>query len=571
MKDTENKNIKWGMAIFLSLFSFFLLYLNFLTPFIPGDDFLYPLKFPDQGFYGQEKITSLGDLLQSTVNHYINYNYRVAPHFILQVLHFFPKGLFNILNVLVFLLIPLSVLRIQFHKDGHLNAPLYFIVLLLIWCFHFDLGRSYFWMSGSLNYSWLLIPQLYFVGQLYLKYYNIRDFSKWDVLLSILICTSNENVVLALFGIASFLLIKKKLDKFLFTATLVLLAGGLIMFFSPSLESRAAREFLLNENWNYKIIEFAKRTMYYTLKSIPLLVIYFIYKKRKGERNTLIFFVGLLCLSVLPMFFAPLFEPRSAVFPFLVFLMFLTQSIDPNRIRSVTVVFLLLALGMLLAFNRSQLFLQSKSKNDFNRLVLEKNANSKSEVLLTNYCFGIQDSDLICDDVSTDYTSFENQSLANYFNIEKVKLSSRIEPELELHALLSDCKISEMREEKTHLSFELMEGVMVDSMFTKEQNNNLAVIIKLLSKNKIEDLSIVVRGSRRGVNKYRLFDLLPVFVRVHFLDFLENEEPFTNCNGAYYSYSHIDIVDRYDYIILMLYAKKRHAVIGEPIILDNKR
>jgi len=104
---------KWGIAAATALFSIFLFYLNRIYPYFPGDDAVFQLIIPENGIIGTEKIRSLGDLIESQYNFYFNYHYRILNHFILQGLLALPPIIFDFLNVLVFLLLPICVLKIS--------------------------------------------------------------------------------------------------------------------------------------------------------------------------------------------------------------------------------------------------------------------------------------------------------------------------------------------------------------------------------------------------------------------------------------------------------------------------
>ena len=80
-------------------------------PFVLGDDFLYALKFPKEGFVGSTGIESMQDYFNSQINHYNNYNNRIAPHALLQIILLLPTFVFDLTNVIVFLAPPWFIIK----------------------------------------------------------------------------------------------------------------------------------------------------------------------------------------------------------------------------------------------------------------------------------------------------------------------------------------------------------------------------------------------------------------------------------------------------------------------------
>ena len=196
---------KWSLGLVMVLSSIFLLYLNILVPYLPGDDHIFQLKFPDQGIIGHQRISSLSDLWQSQINFYCNYHYRVLNHTLLQILLMLPTWVFDLLNVVVILLLPACILPSRRKTIDYPSK--YLFILFFLWVFHFDLGRCYFLTTGALNYTWLLIPQLFYIGLL-LRYLREDNYSSpWLVVLALLNFNSNENVQIVLFVLSLYCLL----------------------------------------------------------------------------------------------------------------------------------------------------------------------------------------------------------------------------------------------------------------------------------------------------------------------------------------------------------------------------
>ena len=248
----------------LFLFFIFLLWQNCCIPLIPGDDFLYCFAFSSEEAYKYSRIDSFSELFSSIKNHFLYYNNRIFPHAILQVLLIQAKGLFNLLNPVVFLLLAYFINIVGRSKEQETNtAAIVLLISISIWCFHPDLGMSYFWMTGSLNYSWMLIPQLALI-YLLIKLWNSQNPNPINLIFLTIICAlTNEHVIISLFLFCLLICGKqlkgKNLEWHIIAITLILLTGGLVMLNSPSLALKSANEAIEFESNMSHTLEFLKR------------------------------------------------------------------------------------------------------------------------------------------------------------------------------------------------------------------------------------------------------------------------------------------------------------------------
>ena len=194
---------------------------------------------PTEGIIGSERISSVGDLVASQKNFYYNYHYRILNHTLLQLLLLLPAWIFDALNVLVFLVLPACLLRIRPALPQY--GRHYMFLLFFIWVFHFDLGRCYFLTTGSLNYSWLLIPQLLYLTELYRQWQGSGS-GRLLLLLALLNANSNENAQVVLFLMTLYVGWQQRKALMIWASAAVLLAGGLFMLASPSISSRLAEQ-----------------------------------------------------------------------------------------------------------------------------------------------------------------------------------------------------------------------------------------------------------------------------------------------------------------------------------------
>ena len=240
---SSDKIYKWGIRLLIVVFSIFVLYLNVLSPYMPGDDYMFMMKVPADGSVGTDYIGSLSDFITSQCNIYQTVHYRILAHTILQIVLLMPSGVFDVLNAVVFLwmgwlLIPRERVSGKWY--------LFVFVLLFLFVFHPDLANAYFWTTGAVNYSWTLIPLLYYLRAL-VSFIDYGKEGKSLLLLSPLVACTNENALIAVFVVTGALLVKeyfskKKLNKTLLLTCGVLLVGGLLMIFAPSASARLSRE-----------------------------------------------------------------------------------------------------------------------------------------------------------------------------------------------------------------------------------------------------------------------------------------------------------------------------------------
>lgn len=544
-------------------------------PLLPGDDYLYSLKIPAVGHIGESTIKSLGDYTQSQINHYKNYNYRVTPHAALQCVLLLPSGLFKLANTLVFLAIPFVMLRPFRQRLKTDQLGIYFFILMLIWCFHFDLGRAYFWTSGSLNYTWMLIPQLLLLGSFYTYYTKAKGVSKMDIGLATLVAFSNENAVFAL-AICSLLILLKDIRSKrdfqwpLFITTTILFVGGATMLFSPSLVSRLL---IVDSGFDEpfsKLVEYLKRQGYYILRFIPLLFIYFLFKSARIRFNIGKPFMIVVFLSSVVMYSAPLYEPRSAIFPFTIFGMYLLSTIIKYEKVNNWPFVLLITFSLVLFIERYPLFDKVYNTAKENEIILSSNRNSRDTVYLNKYCDASKFNCLICDEISDDPQYIDNEPLAAYYNIHKVALKKEQSLVQKYNAFKKTVESGQYESGNSiPINKKLTETIFLESVIHKRDESGLSQIYRLISDDKISnDIIVSLRASRTNMIRHRLYDFLPLKVRHYFLDYLEHHGKIISSDKVAFGFNHIYNPEDYKYCIIRLYSLNNHTPIGQPVVLE---
>ncbi|MDH6308234.1 hypothetical protein M2451_001141 [Dysgonomonas sp. PFB1-18] len=141
----RRRPVLWSFLV-LSCFLVLLL-LNILTPFV-SDDYVYLYVYGET-----QPVESLGDIIQSQVNHYFLWGGRSVVHFVAQVLLILPSYMSDILNASVYMG---YVFLIYYHikGKGEGSISLFLIVNMAIWFFQPVFGDTILWVTGSANYLW---------------------------------------------------------------------------------------------------------------------------------------------------------------------------------------------------------------------------------------------------------------------------------------------------------------------------------------------------------------------------------------------------------------------------------
>ncbi len=547
---------------------------------MPGDDYIFSLKFPESGILGTEKITSFRDLLESQINFYCNYHYRVILHTLLQVLLLLPGFVFDVSNAVVLMILPLIVMRIIPKKEKVSRHWLYLMILSFIWIFHFALGRAYFSTTGALNYSWYLIPQLLFVTELY----NRRSDSKNGlfILLTLLSANGNENVlltlcicVLGLFIYRAYIL-KQKPDYILLLSFFILSLGGIIMLLSPSLHWRISEQSMNFSGLSDRLLEYGKRQCYYILRYLPLMLILLLGYRRRRIGQLQIFLLFILFGSSLSMFLAPLYEPRSAVFGFMIFLMLMISLVDWTAGLRRYVLYPLLFISLLTTAIRVNIFQEVYQHFSSNTSELEKQKGRIStNVYLQPQCYNATSGLVICEEIADDSSYIDNQSIAAYYGVGSVSLLKQYST-----SAMSASFISELDTDpqilNNYTSSE-RSGKTIDRIYISKSENGLKLLFSLNDEMEIPTRpAIIVRGHRAGSVSHSIISLLSYRYQLPFLDFLEYTGDHNSDSGPIliaddgqrYFYNFILKPDRYDYFLISLYDLDNHRSIGDIFRVD---
>ncbi len=557
---------KWLVILGTSVFAIFLFYLNILYAYYPGDDLIFSMKIPNNGIIGDEPIDSISDLIESQYNFYNNYHYRVFNHTLLQILLALPPIIFNVLNVVVFLCLPWPILRIlrgEASKDIWFK---YFVLLLLIWIFHLDLGWSYFLATGSLNYTWMLIPQLWYLGSLIL-YLEGKDTSKGGMIfLAITNALANENACVMLFTCTLLVILfsRGRDNRFLWWILFIMILGGVFMLLSPSMAKRLATQGHMDGGLLAHAKEFTIRTVYYFFRYLPLLSIFLFAKGNlivKQHRH-LVLVVAFLA-ATFSMILAPLFEPRSAVLGFFLLIMLFVSITKGTWKRWPAII--VTALALLTCMLRLPRFMEQADRYAVNQNILEKNRGSKDVVYLKPYCNNSRLDYLLCFENSADTSGFYNKSAAAYYDIEGIALADEFVNRIRRSSFFNKLK----SDEKSLQNFHREKFLDLTVVFHKKSAAGIDIIIETIDD---EEPFFIVRGADTHSLKHKLSSILPQDIKTSFLDFLEEggvrQQEVLRYENRTYNYFFVPNYKQYDYLLISEYDFGQHAPVGMMYRID---
>lgn len=273
-------------------------------------NFLTPYKEDDMGFTlidGVWKpINSLGDFLQSCLNHYASTNGRLSDLVPALFAAFLGKGLFNVFNTLVFGLHAHLMSLLSVRRRSITVLSLFLAVVGT--CYPLP-GETMLWMAGSAGYLWAITASLLLIYVL-----QRRQGSRLGIGTGLLLFFgamiaggSNEATSFGFFaGLCLYYLFnRRRFDRWAAVALAGYLAGMLIIIASPAAWSRAAADGgivlnlplgdLLKARWNI----FHEKVWQFTLPAAALAVgIIALLLKRGGTVRRSVWTYIFVCLAI---------------------------------------------------------------------------------------------------------------------------------------------------------------------------------------------------------------------------------------------------------------------------------
>ena len=212
-------------VMFLGIAGIVFYMLMIFTPLF-SDDWNYCFVFGTDRW-----IQSLGDIFVSQYNHYFLNNGRFIPHFFVQLFDgILGKGLFNIVNTIVFMVFIILLLRVKDKTEWRLLPIVLALLLLLMPGFN----NAFLWMSGACNYLWAAVLLLLFYRLLTRNEIDSRYYPLL-VLFGIVCGWTNEALIVGFVaGCLCYYLINRKELTFHRAALLAgLIIGALFLTLAP--------------------------------------------------------------------------------------------------------------------------------------------------------------------------------------------------------------------------------------------------------------------------------------------------------------------------------------------------
>ena len=113
-----------------------------------ADDYRYCFSYADD-----TRIESVAQIFPSMAAHRQSMNGRVVPHFLVQLFLMLPKGIFDAVNALFFVLLIWLLHELAVGK-GLPNPVLACMFFFALWAFQPDFGQVFLWLTGAVNYLW---------------------------------------------------------------------------------------------------------------------------------------------------------------------------------------------------------------------------------------------------------------------------------------------------------------------------------------------------------------------------------------------------------------------------------
>lgn len=533
-----------------------------MTPYLCGDDYIFQMKIPSDGIFGTERIQSLSDLIESQINFYNNYHYRVINHVVLQALLLLPTFVFDLLNTIVFLLLPYVLLLINPSSNVAIRRIRYLTILLFLWIFHFSLGWTYFSTTGALNYTWLLLPQILYI--VLLLRHREKSVQAWKLIsLALLNSMANENVCVTLLLLTLFVLIESidRREYVLYICAGVIVLGGIFMLSSPSVSNRLAEQGFRDSSLLSHGIEYLKRLAYYTFRYLPiLLLLSFSSIKDWALGRKQLYLIATIIVANGIMIIVPLFEARSAVYGFFIAILLMLSGLSKDS-YNVRLLYLLIILSIVVAVIRAPDFISLSKRHDVNTSQLES-MRGTSRAELMPFCTNGRSDYILCHDISSDPNYFDNQSLSSYYNIDHVAISKSHNSTLRSQEVFDQLESLQRIPD----DYKLIYSGGIHQIYIYQINESADIIITSSDTN--QDF-YVVRGLSKSIFGFSFLSLLPKSIAIYFADYLEDStiknQPSLFNQGKIYNYNYINNITTYSTLLIAPYSIDDHAISGEII------
>ena len=156
VKEKINAKKNYKIAISAIILFLLILFQNHYTPFA-ADDYSFMFSWKDGS-----RITSIGQIFETLVVVYNTLIGRMVSVFFCIFFLMFPKGVFDIVNTIVFFMTICFIYKLT-GKKRNFSAVIFFTIPALLWICSPTYGQLYLWLNGSINYLWSYFFALLFL------------------------------------------------------------------------------------------------------------------------------------------------------------------------------------------------------------------------------------------------------------------------------------------------------------------------------------------------------------------------------------------------------------------------
>jgi hypothetical protein len=453
--------------LLLILIYLIMLALNYITPMIFGDDYVYAFVWQKNQAINTplpetaRRLSSFKDILVSQWNHYFYWGGRTVAHIFVQFFAWIGKDIFNIFNSLVFTILLLQISWIANRGRislKNVNHNIIILTFFIFWFFTAGFSVVYLWMTGACNYVWTMVILLFFLIPYIRHYFQVRtDFFNKSIIKILFFCFgiiagwTNENTIcwlICILGIWLFSLYKSnRLHDWMLYGYIGFCLGYCLLILAPGNAVRmtlVVGDSLRFMEWShfrgrllcFLAIEFFQALIWiYVLKSFEYLKLINNGLHSKYLKLAKIFCV-LSLLSNVIMLFVPDFQPRSG-FPSLVFLTIALVLILKARYFNQQVpkwnavsIFILLQCGLFFLITLAVTFMISFKVFSYTEYVIhEIKSYSAKEIIYVNAFTKIPESlwhasglHLIINELNVNEGDSKNVAVSRFFNVKGVSV-----------------------------------------------------------------------------------------------------------------------------------------------------
>lgn len=219
----------------------FMMFLNCKCGYISDD---YHFNFVWKDFYpteNEKKISSIYDIIESLKNYYNLSGGRVLPHFWAFVMVNLNKGIYNVLNSMIFVIYGYVIYKIVYKRKMY-NHKLLTAIYISLFLFIPLFGDNILWISGSANYHWPVV--LFLCSILYFQNHYDDNSTFSNIVIGILFIFSsltNEFTggMIVVWTLSFMILNKRKFSKRIFIFWLLCIPASCTVVLAPGNFHRA--------------------------------------------------------------------------------------------------------------------------------------------------------------------------------------------------------------------------------------------------------------------------------------------------------------------------------------------